>query len=198
MALEKFNWQNGSLIEPAKVNIEGVSYDVVEAQFEGETPLSASNLNLMQDTILGNVKDDLEDDTKIPSAKAVMDIHSETETKTNKVWIDNKPIYKKVISIPKSTFGSGTASSGSSFHVAHDISNIDITTDIKIFWKDNLQSQNRIRFIPSSYFSSLDWSAQVVGTPTEIHIEIGKEVINRIRSSMVYMYAIIEYTKTTD
>lgn len=69
MALDKFNWQNGSQVEPAKVEIEGVSYDVVDAQYEGETPLSASNLNLMQDTILGNVKDDSTDDTKIASVK---------------------------------------------------------------------------------------------------------------------------------
>ena len=73
MALDKFNWQNGSQVEPAKVEIEGVSYDVVDAQYEGETPLSASNLNLMQDTILGNVVDTLEDDTKIPSVKAIKD-----------------------------------------------------------------------------------------------------------------------------
>lgn len=38
-----------------------------------KTPLSASNLNLMQSTLLGNVKDDLTDDTKIPSVKAIND-----------------------------------------------------------------------------------------------------------------------------
>ena len=71
MALEKFNWQNGTQIEPAKVEIGGQSYSVSDAQYEGETPLSAANLNLMQDTILGNVKDNLDDGTKIPSVKAV-------------------------------------------------------------------------------------------------------------------------------
>lgn len=71
MALEKFTWQNGTQIEPAKVEIGGQSYNVSDAQYEGETPLSAANLNLMQDTLLGNVKDNLSDDTKIPSVKAV-------------------------------------------------------------------------------------------------------------------------------
>lgn len=71
MALDKFTWENGTQVEPAKVEVEGVSYDVVDAQYEGETPLSAANLNLMQDTLLSNVKDDLTDNTKIPSVKAV-------------------------------------------------------------------------------------------------------------------------------
>lgn len=71
MALNTFEWENGTLVEPAKVEIGGVSYDVTDAQYEGSTPLSASNLNLMQSTLLGNVKDDLTDDTKIPSVKAV-------------------------------------------------------------------------------------------------------------------------------
>lgn len=73
MALEKFTWQNGTQIEPAKVEIGGQSYNVSDAQYEGETPLSAANLNLMQDTLLGNVKDNLSDNTKIPSVKAVKD-----------------------------------------------------------------------------------------------------------------------------
>ena len=99
MALEKFTWENGSQVEPAKVEIDGASYDVVDAQYEGETPLSAANLNLMQDTILGNVKDNLEDESKIASCKAVKYIYSAEEVKTNKVWIDGKPIYSKVITI---------------------------------------------------------------------------------------------------
>ena len=71
MALEKFTWENGSQTEPAKVEVGGISYNVVDAQYEGSTPLSASNLNLMQDTLLGNVKDDLNDESKIASCKAV-------------------------------------------------------------------------------------------------------------------------------
>ena len=53
MALDTFEWENGTLVEPAKVEIGGVSYDVTDAQYEGATPLSASNLNQMQ-TILNN------------------------------------------------------------------------------------------------------------------------------------------------
>lgn len=95
MALEKFNWQNGTQIEPAKVEIGGQSYNVTDAQFEGETPLSSSNLNLMQDTLLGNVKDNLNDDTKIPSVKAINDLNTyfTTEQRVG-TWIDGKPLYR--------------------------------------------------------------------------------------------------------
>lgn len=82
MALEKFEWQNGTQIEPAKVEIGGQSYNVSDAQYEGETPLSAANLNLMQNTLLGNVKDNLDDDTKIPSVKAV---------KGKIIWTNSSP-----------------------------------------------------------------------------------------------------------
>ena len=90
MALEKFTWQNGTQTEPAKVEIGGQSYNVSDAQYEGETPLSASNLNLMQDTLLSNVKDNLNDDTKIPSVKAV---------KGKIIWTNSSPT---------STFGAQT------------------------------------------------------------------------------------------
>lgn len=97
MALEKFNWQNGTQIEPAKVEIGGQSYNVSDAQFEGETPLSAGNLNLMQDTLLANVKNDLSDNTKIPSVKAINDLitYSSTEQVVG-TWL-GKPLYRVVV-----------------------------------------------------------------------------------------------------
>lgn len=92
MALEKFTWENGTQIEPAKVEIGGQSYNVSDAQYEGETPLSASNLNLMQDTLLGNVKDNLDDDTKIPSVKAVKGKIIWTNQDTSEQWTTSRQI----------------------------------------------------------------------------------------------------------
>lgn len=58
--MEKINFEDGQLISPASVNIEGTIYPVKEAEYEGTTPLSAFLLNKMQENIenaidVGNV-----------------------------------------------------------------------------------------------------------------------------------------------
>ena len=55
--MQKINWENGTLISPAKVEIGGVIYDVTPEQYSGNTPLSAENLNQMED----NIEDAIED-----------------------------------------------------------------------------------------------------------------------------------------
>ena len=50
--MAKFNWQNGTLVTPARVNIGGNIYDVTPEQYSGQTPLSAENLNAMQDALI--------------------------------------------------------------------------------------------------------------------------------------------------
>lgn len=49
--MAKFNWQNGTLVSKAKVEIGGQIYDVEPEQYSGQTPLSAENLNAMQEAI---------------------------------------------------------------------------------------------------------------------------------------------------
>lgn len=46
--MEKINFENGTLISKAKVEVGGTIYDVEPAQYEGTTPLSAQNLNQIQ------------------------------------------------------------------------------------------------------------------------------------------------------
>lgn len=50
--MAKFNWQNGTLVSKAKVEIGGQIYDVEPEQYSGQTPLSAENLNAMQDALI--------------------------------------------------------------------------------------------------------------------------------------------------
>lgn len=83
MALDIFEWENGTLVEPAKVEIGGVSYDVTDAQYEGSTPISASNMNQMQ-TILNN---------NITTSINEISTYSLTEQRVG-TWIDGKPIYR--------------------------------------------------------------------------------------------------------
>ena len=49
--MPKFKWENGSKIVEANVEINGNIFNVNPAQYEGKTPLSAQNLNAMQDAI---------------------------------------------------------------------------------------------------------------------------------------------------
>lgn len=95
--MSKFNWKNGTLIQNARVNVEGTMYDVEPAQFEGETPLSAENLNYMQDQIYEEIK------------KA--NTYSTEETVCGE-WL-GKPLYRKVFF--------GTLSSP----VIHGLSNVN-------------------------------------------------------------------------
>ena len=51
----KFKWENGTLVSKAKVEIGGQIYDVEPEQYSGTTPLSAENLNQMQDGIYEDI-----------------------------------------------------------------------------------------------------------------------------------------------
>ena len=47
--MKKIKFENGTLVSNAKVEIGGTIYDVTPEQYEGTTPLSASNMNAIQD-----------------------------------------------------------------------------------------------------------------------------------------------------
>lgn len=47
--LERVGWQDGILISKAKVEIDGVIYEVEPEQYSGQTPLSSANLKKMED-----------------------------------------------------------------------------------------------------------------------------------------------------
>lgn len=46
--MNKINFENGTLIEPAKVTINGVTYNVIPEEWSTNTPLSAETLNQLQ------------------------------------------------------------------------------------------------------------------------------------------------------
>ena len=53
--MAKFEWQNGTLVSKAKVEIDGNIYEVEPEQYTGTTPLTAENLNQMQDGIYEDI-----------------------------------------------------------------------------------------------------------------------------------------------
>lgn len=55
--MAKFTWQDGTLVSKAKVEIGGTIYEVDPEEYSGATPLSASNLNAMQDGIYEDIEE---------------------------------------------------------------------------------------------------------------------------------------------
>lgn len=49
--LERINFENGTLVKPGYVEIDGVEYNVIPAKYTGKTPFNRTNLNKLQDNI---------------------------------------------------------------------------------------------------------------------------------------------------
>lgn len=49
--MDKIQWENGTLVSQAKVNVGGNIYEVEPAVYSGSTPISAENLNQMETNI---------------------------------------------------------------------------------------------------------------------------------------------------
>lgn len=119
---------------------------------------------------------ELEEDT----LSGALDIYSETETRTNKVWIDGKPIYRKVIDcgvLPNSTTKS----------VAHGISNISYMISIVATANDSTI------YIPLPNPNSVESNI--------IYLSVDNNYVNVTTGTSRNNFntkVILEYTKTTD
>lgn len=56
--MKKVDFQDGVLVTPAKVEIDGVEHQVTPAVYSGTTPVSKHTLNLMQDNIEEEINSD--------------------------------------------------------------------------------------------------------------------------------------------
>lgn len=143
-----------------------------------QTPVTANNMNEMQSTLLGNVKDDLTDDTKIPSVKAIKNTYSETETVIG-TWIDGKPLYRKVIT---STLTST---------ITHGIANINEIVNLKaVSYNPN---SGKYFVVPSVRPSNSNYEVGLFADASTISLEYRSE----LPTTMTFKI-IMEYTKTTD
>lgn len=133
---------------------------------------------------------------ELNSKVANIGTYSTTETVIG-TWF-GKPLYRKVIQLSTSSFGTGTATEGATITIAHNISNIEIITHkTNILW---IRNTNPLQFrpFPSVLFSNSAWDGQVYYTNANIIFEIGATLLNQIRTNTSAIYAILEYTKTTD
>ncbi len=159
------------------------------------------NKKISKENILGDIEDDistinsnignlsnLETDDKSSVVNSInelknAEIYSTNEIKTNKVWIDGKPIYRKVINF-------GSLPNASSKEVNSNISDLD--NIVKLIGVATAQDKTTyclpyVSTTSSNYFIDLTFtSSQTVRIRTLVD-----------RSSM-NAYVTLEYTKTTD
>lgn len=139
----------------------------------------AVDMNEIKNIVNGN------DDEFIQYKSSIVagETYSTDEVKTNKVWIDGKPIYRKVINM-------GDLPSNSSKIINHNIKNIDFVTSISGLGVTSTNHYN-IPFSPNgAMFSGL--SVSMRASSTEISVSANKVVSGHT------VYGIMEYTKTTD
>lgn len=109
------------------------------------------------------------------------EIYSTSEIKTNKVWIDKKPIYRTTFTIAVGTSG-GTAS----------ISGYPIETITQIIGTMKIQNQNQFRPIPV-YGSNSNFNPLEINLGNQISVGSSGGTF-----SVGTAYITLEYTKTTD
>ena len=119
--------------------------------------------------------------TSAPSIRAVnaalIDTYSSNEVKTNKVWINNKPIYRKVIT------ETITDDSGTLVGILHNISNLDTALDINVSYID---TNDVLHKAPNDVITGVGFAPTMVQYANDDSIIVGSTI-----------RFILEYTKTT-
>ena len=112
----------------------------------------------------------------------MIDMYSLKETKTNKVWIDGKPIYRKVIDF-------GALPNNAKKQVAHGIQDVEMFVGGSAIATNG----NTTFFLSLASPAAVTSNIYVIETAGTIEIMTGND-----RSGFTTCYVILEYTKTTD
>lgn len=130
---------------------------------------------------------DIEDGSDIPVGWEEVtnpDSYSTTEVKTNKTWIDGRPIYRKVIRYTN-------AMTAGSNNIPHNISNIG--TIVNVYGYCPFGTQNP--YFLGAMQSATKFLSIRSATTTTIGVDVGSEWGNSFTLGCIIT---IEYTKTTD
>lgn len=195
--MKKIKFKNGTLISKAKVTVNNIVYEVEPAEYEGETPLSASVLNEIQDNIEDAIK---EKQTNIDNVENTLNdkitnltTYSTEEVKTGETWIDGKPIYRK-------SFTSAVDSSTHRLNI--DISDLDIKCGLFDLNNSYINNTKHSRYMPlvttnilatetGSAQGDLQACAYFNHGYTSLVVEFGYKITGGV-------FVTIRYTKTTD
>ena len=124
---------------------------------------------------------------------AVVDEYSTSEVKTNKVWIDGRPIYRKTFVYGTSYFTTQRQD------IVHNIANIGMVIHHECFLYRPTRDTNTWRQFPSIYYGNLQgWGGQLFVTSTLFKFELGTNLLSELRTTNAQTFVTVEYTKTTD
>lgn len=113
------------------------------------------------------------------------EVYSSSEVKTNKVWIDGKPIYRQVIDVTNMFPNGITANTqATKVYVINNFENLTKTRLVRV-------GINPLEFKSFKYIQYINDQNR-----TEINIQVGASGVGI--SSGQYFKLILEYTKTTD
>lgn len=143
--------------------------------------LAENNTNL--NTVLTMINELPEAKEETEEAVQVVDVYSTDEVKTNKIWIDGKSIYRKVIKFTQGLNGGVNA-------ITHNVANIDSIVDVNMLLKFNTTVYFNSAFESTSAYISLSGA-----TPETLYIGVGSNWGNSFKQGFTI---IMEYTKTTD
>ena len=136
--------------------------------------------------VVGTVTSDINDtnDNAVPNAKTVKDyvedVYSTDEVKTNKIWIDGKPIYRKVVT--------GTINATGNNQVILT-GNIDSLIDYSGYIND--PAENLKLIIGKSTYTD-GGSSRIIQISNSLYMGYANNYHN------LSFYAVVEYTKTTN
>ena len=172
--------------------IQTITYDDKVALNENPSvaeinKVTDDNMNEIKSVVNNNASETSTNTTNITTNTTKitnLQTYSTSETNTGQTWINNKPIYRKVIN-----FGALPNTNGKS--VAHGISNLDFITDIRILSKNPTYSY--YISIPYTNKSNVTYQIEFYIDNTNIVITTGDN-----KSGYSNTYVILEYTKTTD
>lgn len=135
--------------------------------------------NKVQDTDMNEIKSVVNNNANILQGDTT---YSSNEIDTGKIWIDGKPIYRKVINcgaLPNYTIKS----------VAHNISNLDFV----VFLNGVSYSSTTGNYFPLPYVAdTLPATVKMWATDTNINLQTTSD-----RTDYTKTYVTIEYTKTS-
>ena len=147
---------------------------------------TASDLNQIKAIVNNNSSefhDDIEDlKSRTTSIENVCKYYLNQEIDSGQVWINGKPIYRKVIT-------GATGSTAGDLNVYHNIENLDMFIRVEGFTIESDQ-----RFFPNFYRDFDSQYALIVyyANPSFVKMSYGSSRTNK------NFYLILEYTKTTD
>lgn len=141
-----------------------------------------ADVNKINDTDMNEIKIVVNNNATELTNVINAEVYSTNEVKTNKVWIDGKPIYRKVI---ESNF---TTSTGNTINYATSSLNLNMETLV------GLRSVSQSNPKQENYFESSNDQIRSYFDNTNLIVKIG----GSYPTKPCTVYTIIEYTKTTD